>query len=175
MPPLRPALQSPPRRAPSRSASTRPRPSRSASTRSRPDPIRPAPPRPAHSTSTLTRPTLPCSGRPRRAPPLPGRPLHLPPQLLTSRRATSLPPPHPQPWWAKGEKGGGAGWSHENVAPSPLRKPLGASAPAPHPESVPFSTFGRALAGAARGVGALPDRAIVCKESARSDRLFFPV
>ena len=54
---------------------------------------------------------------------------------------------------------GGAGWSHENVAPPLLWKPLGAPAPAPapapHPELVQISPFGRAPSGAARG--ALPN------------------
>jgi hypothetical protein len=71
---------------------------------------------------------------------------------------------------AKVGKGGGAGWSHENVALPPLQKPLGAPAPAPHLEPVPFAPFGRAPPGAARGAEAeaLPNRALVGEKIAFS-------
>jgi hypothetical protein len=96
MPPLRPALQAPPRRASSRSASTRPRPSRSASTRPRPDPIRPAPPRPAplHLHPDAPYPALlrPAASRPASARPAPAPPSsapHLPPSHVSTSSSSS--------------------------------------------------------------------------------------
>jgi hypothetical protein len=57
------------------------------------------------------------------------------------------------------EKGGGARWSHEIVAPPPLRKPRGAPGAAPPLEPLQNQPFERAPPGAAAGAGALPNRA----------------
>jgi hypothetical protein len=79
--------------------------------------------------------------------------------LLCPFAASSLLPPavaaamgttRGQRW----EKGGGAGWSHEIVAPPPLRKSRGAPGAAPPLESLQNQPFGRAPPGAARGAGA---------------------
>jgi hypothetical protein len=99
----------------------------------------PGPPRPASVRASAPRP-----------PP--------PPPPPSCRRSLRQPrtPPEGQRW----EKEGGAGWSHEIVAPPPLRKPRGAPGVAPHLEPLQNQPFGRAPPGAARGAGAeaLPNR-----------------
>jgi hypothetical protein len=67
----------------------------------------------------------------------PTPPIPPPNSTPPSCRRMLLPraPPEGTRWKKVGGRGG-AGWSHENVAPSPLRKPRGAPAPVPHPEPV---------------------------------------
>jgi hypothetical protein len=148
------STSSPPARRPASTSCHAPPPPRVAPTFRRPCLGRRS--RAFHSTSTRHGP--PPSGLPLRlAVPQPAAvQLHLS-LLLPTATAAGATRGHAL------EKGGGAGWSHENVAPPPLWKPRGAPLPAPHPEPVRFPPFGRAPGGAARGAahGALSNRALI--------------